>query len=192
MTPFCPHLSPRSILNCVIRLALALLSLVSLVAIASAQNLNGATPLGVAPGAPVGSYALSGFDNVNLFNGNLNFSMPLLEVGGRGGVRVPLSLPIEQKWGVHHEISNGIDYGYFATSDWWNSSLPMPRYSLGRMFVRYAGAGESGCMAPDYTLYFTTTLTRLTFVAPDGTEYELRDQLTGGEPKPVTSCPAPP
>jgi hypothetical protein len=45
---------------------------------------DGQTPLGLAPGAPEGSYALSGFDQVNLFNGNLNFGLPLMHLGGRG------------------------------------------------------------------------------------------------------------
>src|SRR6266851_5790441 len=45
--------------------------------------LQSETPLAMTPGAPAGSYALSGFDNVNLYNGNLNFSLPLLKIGGR-------------------------------------------------------------------------------------------------------------
>lgn len=32
-------------------------------------------------GSPAGSYALSEFDNVNLFNGALNFNLPLLKIG---------------------------------------------------------------------------------------------------------------
>src|SRR5258708_11146890 len=34
---------------------------------------DGTTPSGIAAGSPTGSYALSGFENINLFNGNLNF-----------------------------------------------------------------------------------------------------------------------
>src|SRR5262245_17692003 len=45
---------------------------------------DGATPAGLKPGAPAGSYVLSGFDNINPYNGNLNFSLPLLKIGGRG------------------------------------------------------------------------------------------------------------
>lgn len=37
---------------------------------------DGTTPSGIAPGSPSGSYALSGFDNINLYNGNLNFALP--------------------------------------------------------------------------------------------------------------------
>src|SRR5258706_13752146 len=47
---------------------------------------DGSTPLGIQPGAPAGSYPLSGFDNINPFNGNLNFHLPLLHIGGRSGV----------------------------------------------------------------------------------------------------------
>ena len=32
----------------------------------------------------VGSYQLSGFDNINFFNGNLSVNLPLATVGGRG------------------------------------------------------------------------------------------------------------
>jgi hypothetical protein len=45
---------------------------------------DGKTPTGLAPGAPAGSYILSGFDNINLFNGNLSFTLPLINIKGRG------------------------------------------------------------------------------------------------------------
>lgn len=60
---------------------------------------GGAAPPNNAAGRPAGSYQLGGFDNVNLFNGNLNFSLPLLQVGGRGGAQVPLTLSVDStKW----------------------------------------------------------------------------------------------
>src|SRR6266516_2537100 len=45
---------------------------------------DGGTPLGLQAGTPAGSYGLSGGDNVNLYNGALNFTLPLLSIGGRG------------------------------------------------------------------------------------------------------------
>ena len=62
------------------------------------EALKGQTPLGLAPGAPAGAYALSDFDNVNLFNGGLSFRLPLISAGGRGSVNTTVALPIEQKW----------------------------------------------------------------------------------------------
>lgn len=46
---------------------------------AQAPTDNG-TPLGLAPGSPEGTYALSGFENVNLYNGGLSFSFPVMQV----------------------------------------------------------------------------------------------------------------
>ena len=43
--------------------------------------------------------------------------------------------------------------------------------------------------APDASRVYLDLLTRLTFTAADGTEYELRDQLTGGQPINLTSVP---
>src|SRR5258708_38456540 len=66
---------------------------------------NGSTPSGLTRGAPAGSYSLSGFDNVNLFNGNLNASLPLLQIGGRGGARTVLALGLNSKgWRVDPQI----------------------------------------------------------------------------------------
>lgn len=59
----------------------------------------GWTPLSLQPGAPAGSYPLGDFDNVNLFNGHLNFRLPLMQIGGRGRAGYTM-LPIEQNWNV--------------------------------------------------------------------------------------------
>src|SRR2546423_15309557 len=69
--------------------ALAALSLLSV----RAQT-TGANPPNVAAGAPAGSYSLSGFEDVNLFSGNLNFNLPLLQAGGRGRVAAPYKLAV--------------------------------------------------------------------------------------------------
>src|SRR6185503_21162263 len=68
---------------------------------------DGATPLGLQAGAPAGAYSLSGFDNVNLYNGNLSFALPLLSIGGRGGASHTIVLPIERKWMVEKTVSGG-------------------------------------------------------------------------------------
>jgi len=60
----------------------------------------GSTPPGIAPGVPAGSYPLSDFDNVNLYNGKLRFQLPLVNVGGRGDAKMSVILPIEMPWKV--------------------------------------------------------------------------------------------
>src|ERR1041384_4407654 len=77
---------------------------------------DGSTPMGLQPGSPSGSYALSGFDNVNLYNGNLSFQLSLLGVSGRGGAQMPVMLPIAGKWRVSDvaipQIGGGFTHKY--------------------------------------------------------------------------------
>src|SRR5947209_16045086 len=78
--------------------------IVLLVGTADAQrsSTDGYTPMALQPGAPAGSYALSDFDHVNLYNGNLNFSLPLRRVVGRGEAQYMMALMIEQHWLERH------------------------------------------------------------------------------------------
>ncbi|MCA1643058.1 MAG: hypothetical protein LC785_14165, partial [Acidobacteria bacterium] len=174
------HLTPRSV--CLVALSFFLLA-----GVATAQSskpTDGTTPLGLSPGSPAGSYALGGFDNVNLYNGNMNFRLPLLSVGGRGGAGHTVVLPIEQLWQVDTwtvQIDDYTETHYFPENDWWQVSGAA--YSPGIMHVRYGArltrrcttGPTSGISRPWFTL------TRLTFTTADGTEFELRDQLTGGQ-----------
>ena len=66
----------------------------------SSYPTDGGTPMGLKPGTPAGSYSLSCFDNINLYNGNLNFRLPLISIGGRGSAAHTIMLPIEQQWQV--------------------------------------------------------------------------------------------
>jgi RHS repeat-associated protein len=144
---------------------------------------SGTTPLALSPGAPAGSYPLSDFDNVNLFNGSLNFSLALVRVGGRGGTGYPITLRLDQKWQVAMEKSEEpppINI-YYPQAGWWSDFGFAPMFSMGRMEARQGGTRDyvnaGGC-----GYVHRQTLTRLTFTAPDGTEYELRDQQTNGQP----------
>jgi hypothetical protein len=75
---------------------------------ASAQSItDGSTPLGLSPGAPACSYSLSDFDSVNLYNGNLSFSLPIVKIAGRGGAGYTMTARIEQKWLVDREFQGG-------------------------------------------------------------------------------------
>ncbi|HKV36363.1 MAG TPA: RHS repeat-associated core domain-containing protein [Pyrinomonadaceae bacterium] len=154
-------------------------------AVAQQQATDGATPLGLSPGAPAGSYPLSDFENVNLFNGSLNFALPLVKIGGRGEAGYPLMLRIDHKWLVQKEPYDGqppINI-YTPMPSWWTDTGWAPIYSMGRLEMRQGGSrdfvlGSGGCSS----YIHRQTLTRLTFTAPDGTEYELRDQATNGQP----------
>jgi len=174
------HSSLATMIRCSLAIALLLSLLVSIVNAQSTSLTDGSTPFGTAPGAPAGSYALSGFDNINFYNGNLNFRLPLLQMGGRGAAQYIMMLPIEQRWRVvTNAADNGqyIEYISYPEANWWNGLEPGygPGVLQGRQVSDFPNAcGHNG-----------VTLTRLTFTASDGTEYELRDQATGGEPKQI-------
>jgi len=80
-----------------VALLLALLCIPAAAQTAPPSNSSGGiTPMGMKPGAPAGSYALSGLDTVNHFNGLMNFRLPLLSVGGRGSAGYTMTLAIQQ------------------------------------------------------------------------------------------------
>jgi RHS repeat-associated protein len=212
---------------------------------AAAQS-TGTKPPNQAAGAPAGSYSLSGFENVNLYSGNLNFHLPLLQIGGRGGVNVPVMVSINSvKWNlrrgrattntgsdtarnsaaavVHEEFGQDVEewhdqldfliqsfqvaktYTTIRGSDgfyreastesepvyWWlNADVPAndvrPGYGPGVLQARTVSIGGSERFGRPGKV-----LTRIVFVTPDGTEYELRDQQTGGNPyQPAPHDPA--
>jgi RHS repeat-associated protein len=169
-----------------------LLCLMSSGAIAQTSNTDGATPAGLSPGAPAGSHSLTGFENVNPYNGNLNVSMPLLPVHGRGGAGYGITLLIEQKWRVEQfaEPIPGQPPVLTPVGQWWGELKP--GYGPGVMEGRRGGHGdwyeELYCgSATNASRVYLDMLTRLTFTAADGTEFELRDKLTGGQPTNLTS-----
>jgi RHS repeat-associated protein len=145
--------------------------------------IDGSTPSGLKPGSPAGSYALSGFDNVNPYNGGLNFHLPLIRIVGRGNADYTMMLPIQQKWLIGHYFSPSTNqHFYWPDPNWWGNGMS-PGLSPGVMQARSSGIGAYTCeneVGPRPRYYHS--LTRLTFTTGDGTEYELRDQLTNGKP----------
>ena len=43
---------------------------------------DGHTPTDLQQGAPAGSYSLSGFENINHYNGSMNIALPLINLNG--------------------------------------------------------------------------------------------------------------
>ena len=157
---------------------------------------KGSTPASLAPGAPASSYALSGFDSLNPYNLSMNFRLPLLQVGGRGQAGYTMTLPIQRHWRVNKTVTDSrigcqaceehiVTYSISPNSDWWHPEIG--EFGPGMMAARYSGFNLlQGCFSD--TRYWQKALTRLTFTAADGTEYEFRDQDHGGAPLDVPSC----
>jgi YD repeat-containing protein len=160
------------------------LMLVLAAGITQAQSsTDGTTPTALAPGSPAGSYALSGFEDVNLFNGNLNFNLPLVGVKGRGSAGHTVTLSIDRRWSIEQNYNDQTNsYSNIPVEYWWEGVEP--GYGPGVLQLRSGGDGSIQCgnSMTGIVHVFTKTLTRLTFTSSDGTEYELRDAQTGGQP----------
>jgi len=146
------------------------------------------TPSNLAAGTPAGSYALSGFDSVSLFNGNLNFRLPLLAIGGRGSAGYTMMLSLNTKsWHVKRTsmTNNGEEtVTYTPTPNTWQQPN-LVGYGPGFMIGRQSGEGTIyPVISPCNTQHplYEKTITRLTFTGSDGTEFEFVDQQTMGKP----------
>src|SRR6266511_3878208 len=134
----------------------------------------GSMPPAIAPGSPAGSYALSGLDNISLYSGQINLRLPLLQVGGRGGAGYTMTLNFDQRWRVYtFKNTDPTEYYLSPEADWFDGYKP--GYGPGVLQGRRVGDGV-------FCQKAMTTLTRLTFTTPDGTQHELRDTLNNGKP----------
>jgi RHS repeat-associated protein len=173
----------RELTRQIFHVLLTLLMLVSLWAVAHADQPSSSTQ----GGRPAGSYDLSDFDNVNLFNGNLNFRLPLLSVGGRGEASFTIPYVIENRW---------------TTSVGYEGQCPVYTYSsLGLGWVKagfadlvdasstydFVDAGEfSYCNNSYYQP--TKGLFALALVTADGTTYTFRSVANSGPVSIVPGC----
>jgi RHS repeat-associated protein len=154
----------------------------------SQSSTDGLTPPALTPGSPASSYSLTDFENINLFNGNLNFHLPLVKIGGRGSAQTALVLKIETRWRIEeHATCSPCGTFFYPTYNWW-APVAAPGYGPGILLPRIEIDGDNNCETNQGNLYYS--LFRLTFTAADGTEYELRDKLTNGQPLPNNACSA--
>jgi RHS repeat-associated protein len=142
--------------------------------------LNGYTPSGLAPGAPAGSFELSHFENINLYNGNNNFTLTLMQMNGRDGATMPISLAIDPtKWNVRPTVILENRTIWTADSNWWTGYRP--GYGPGLLQGRRVGDPYESICGPIVGRY-KSSVTRFTFTSSNGTEFEFVDQASNGQP----------
>jgi RHS repeat-associated protein len=154
---------------------IGLLLLAALALSHQAARAQSSTTTARTPGAPAGSYRLGDADSINLFTGNLNYSLPLLGVGGRGEAQAGLGVAIEGQWDVRQ-----IDMGNGYSQHEYSFRRPNPlafvgSVQLGITFTDTHNPCGSGA------LWYTYRVS-MTYVAPDGTEHSLRDRVVHGMP----------
>ena len=153
----------------------------------SVSDLDGLTPEGLEPGAPAGSYVLSGLDSVNLYNGSLNVVIPLLQIGGRGEAGYSMVAKYDAHWngiGVVNEYPcSPVPCWAFNKAGWANWDYS---YRPAAVAIRHLGQGAFGVTGTTCTVY-QTTLTRVAVGLADGSEVMLVDAATSGRPQAASS-----
>ncbi|HEU4509335.1 MAG TPA: RHS repeat-associated core domain-containing protein [Pyrinomonadaceae bacterium] len=158
-----------------------------------AQN-DSVTPLGLKAGAPVGSYEISNIDTVNLFNGRVTVRIPLINYSGRGQAKTQTSWTwdIPARWQIYKStdgFGNPVYGAGFGSARFDGSSSV--GFQLGQYGVFPLGTGWGGpiqCDIEGVIFAWEKTLTRLVMADPDGTEHEMRDVLTNGQPLSGAGC----
>ena len=155
----------------------------------SGQTTNpytGFTPSGLEPG---GGFSLSGFDNINPATGSMNVALPLLQIGGRGQAGYTMTLRIDRHWTVPQSYINPKDPPTYDVEAkmWYESDARYKPVGLspGMMALRW-GAYKTGGTCNSIVWGFT--LSRYTFVHPDGSETEFVDALTNGQARQWSGC----
>ena len=169
------------------RILIALLSLVSLRLTIYADQPTSTTQ----GGRPSGSYNLSEFDNINLFNGNLNFRLPLLTIGGRGEANFTISVISENKWtqsvGYVGELPVYTNYpettaGVAANFGELEDATTTYEYN------DYGQSDNNPCQQDPYQP--TKALIVFNLKTGDGTTYPFHPAANSGRPISIQPCPA--
>jgi RHS repeat-associated protein len=163
-----------------------------LTTVAQRYSNDGYTPPSNVSGSPAGSYILSGFDTINLYNGRLNFVLPLATIGQRGNARHTISLFIDRKWEVQRTY---LDESTFNYSDIIvppppsaKGRLPVPYYPPRLYFVHLSSSYYEIAPCSQNPGFSTLILTRAYFIDTDGTETMLVDTASNGTAVPVFPC----
>jgi hypothetical protein len=138
-------------------------------------------------GRPAGSYQLSDFDNVNLFNGNLNFTLPLTSAGGRGDISIPISFTAERRWELQTTYQGVLPiYSYYPNTI-QGVMVNGPARLKGQVSAwNYLSTNPDSCGQMES--YPTWNQTTLYLTLADGTSYSLLSANDNGVPHPVPYC----
>lgn len=150
--------------------------------IGNAQTI-GNTSAAAAQGSPLGSYSLSNFENINLFNGTVNFNLPLATLAGRGNTSHTSSFTIRGNnfWGIEQMAPVGT--GVYELPKVRETGIT---FDAGHIELKRTAAPQSNPCNPS-TSPEVFILSTFTFYEPDGTERTLVDQATLGRSV-ATSC----
>jgi hypothetical protein len=140
---------------------------------------DGVTPAGLAPGSPASSYPLLDFEHYDPFGGTLNPAVKLYHVGGRGNAGFDIVLNLQQMWRAKAE---GFGTTPIIVVDPYPQSYPVNTPAADQMQIAGAVFSRTGTSFVSCGSGYRpgSTVTRVVFRTPNGTEVELIDNNTKG------------
>ena len=149
------------------------------------STFDGTTPSGAIP------TGTGGFDQYSPFSGALNPVLPLYHVGGRGEVGFDLVWHFQQTWLAAKRHGGANPFVPIAPyPDDYGSQSGALLLGAGAVFSR-TGSHFQSC--PNSSVSVDSTLARIVFEAPDGSQTELMDRNTNGAvyniPNPCSQSP---
>lgn len=157
--------------------ALALATAVLAVILMPTRNATAQStaPLARTPGRPAGAYPLSDLDQVNLFSGNVSFSLPLLNAQGRAGSGHGLSMTLETQWEA--TFSDNVGFSHYTL----NARTQVPVGFVGWMRSETTAQNQGVDCSSGFASWVDHRF-NFTFVEADGTEHMLVDPTYHGRP----------
>ena len=130
-----------------------------------------------APGSPQSSYALGSIDHVNYYNGSVNFTLPLLTIGGRGTVSRNIVTPVQRQWEAD------LIGGSYAPSPTQAQAFEGGSYTSGYLQFFTKSQNTSYCQTNgNFAGYLGPLVTYGVWTAYDGTQTILTDTKYNGQP----------
>jgi RHS repeat-associated protein len=152
------------------------------------SSLSGPLSPSVALATPATTYALSGIDQINYYNGSVSVQIPVATFGGRGAANVGVSVPISRQW----EVIDSYDpqSGFFVKVPSYTNpttDLSGRSYTPGYFTQEGSSANPNSCLVTrngaDYWAGSGPFLSWIVFHRPNGSETVLVDDVFLGQPQ---------
>jgi RHS repeat-associated protein len=164
-----------------VRISFPLIAIMLFTSVIGNGQITDPTDNGLPSGMTQGSRGTINIDNVNLFNGNLTVLIPFLDTSGRGGAKGSLMFARNSNHWTVTKIQDRNHITYTPKADLNGNAIRLPFYEPARLYTQINVNASAQCLS-GISGQPATTLKRFIYIASDGTEHELRDQGTDGQP----------
>jgi hypothetical protein len=157
---------------------------------APSTGVGGFVPTNLTPGAPAGSYPLSGFEHINYANLHMSIYIPVAPAAGRGEASLPIGFSLDNNitFPVLSVVKTGCTgpsgpcsyvTNYYAGRGW---DIPNANHAGMQLYQRSWGdTCESSAQTGALTEGFFNAFSTIVLQKSDGTQIQFLDQSFGGK-----------